>query len=357
MKQKNTSKNLDKKDTHNKKATKSGQIFRNFRKFSLGLSVGVASLFFIGSLQAAQNQKHVAITQITSHEALDKVHEGTIEGLRQSGYIEGENLKVTFSNANGDISIANQIATRFVELHPDAIVAIATPSAQACILPAAKNNIPLVFATVTDPIEAKLVPDLVNKPKDNVTGTINTSPIAEILSMIREVLPKISKLGLIINYSEPNSVNLLKQVESLAQKDGIKVVVASADTSASVADATSSLIGKVDALLLLQDNTVASALPGVISITNAHKVPVFSTYDEAAKKGALLGLAFNEFEIGVQTGKLTAKILDGSSAASLPVELPKALELSINLTTAEKLGIPLPQRILDQVNLRYPDSK
>ena len=101
------------------------------------------------------------------------------------------------------------------------------------------------------------------------------------------------------------------------------------------------MVGRVDAILLLQDNTVASALPALLKITNEHQIPVFSTYVDAVKDGAVAGLAFDEYAIGEQTGKMVVKVLKGAKAGELPVEDPTRFELMFNLDAARKLHIKI----------------
>lgn len=291
----------------------------------------------------------VAITQITSHDSLDQVNRGIVDALKAAGVQTND---ITFANAQGDMSIAAQIATKFAGQQPHIVIAIATPSAQACLNVLQKTNIPMVFATVSDPIEAKLVKSL-QHPEGQVTGTRNISPIKEQLTLLREVLPNLKSLGVVLDYGEGNSVSLLTMLIEEGKKMNINIIPAAADNSSMVGMAAQSIANRVDAFFLLQDNTVASALPVLLQIAKEKNIPVMATYVEAVESGALLGIAFDEYQIGLQTGRIAARILNGESPSDIPVENPSKLQLVFNLKTADSLGIKIPERLLKKADLLF----
>lgn len=296
--------------------------------------------------------KTIAITQIVRHESLDSVVQGIVDELAASGYQDKKTARVILENAQGNIVLAAQIAQRFVAEHPDVMIAIATPSAQTLVNAAKKTNIPIVFASITDPLQAKLVNDL-KHPGGNVTGTRNVAPIDKQIALIKQLLPQVKTIGLVINYGEANSVQMLKTVKEQASRLNIKVKVATAANSSEVQMATNSLVKQVDAFFLLQDNTVASALPTLLKIADQNKIPVFSTYISAVKKGALAGIALDEYVIGKQTGKIVVKILKGEKPGDIPVEDPNKIDFAINVDTAKKLNLKIGEPLLKQARLLH----
>jgi len=140
----------------------------------------------------------VAITQIVNHASLDKVRQGIIDELAKNGYEDNKSLHLIFKNAQGNVSIASQIAQQFVAEQPAVIVAIATPSAQAVVKAAQGTPLPIVFSSITDPVQAGLVSDL-KHPGKNVTGTRNVTPVEKEIQLIRQVLPQAKTLGIILN--------------------------------------------------------------------------------------------------------------------------------------------------------------
>lgn len=313
-----------------------------FLKFTLSTFV-----LFFSSLVSAQTT--VCITQIVAHEALDKVRQGTLDSLAQAGY-QAPNTRILFENAQGNMTLAAQIAHHFVAQKPDVIIAIATPSAQAAVSAARHTTIPVVFATITDPLQAKLVSNLAH-PGGRVTGTRNVTFIDKELALIHRIQPHIKTLGIILNYAEENSVRLLNEITTQAQKTGLQIKPISANGSGEVKAAAASLMPHVDAVLLLQDNTVASALPAVLQTAAKQQVPIYSAYLDAVKAGALAGIAADEYEIGKQTGKIAAAILQGKNPGDIAVQDPQSVKLGINLNTAKKLKITLNDDLLKQANL------
>ena len=315
--------------------------------FSLGVSTH--------SHAAATQAKTIAITQIVGHASLDKVRQGVIDELAANGYRDGKAAHITFQNAQGSVVVATQIAQHFVAEHPDVIVAIATPSAQAAVNAAKKTAIPVVFATVTDPIQAKLVTNL-QHPNGNVTGTRNITAVAKQLEQIKQLMPNIKTIGIVLNYGEVNSVQLLHTITEDAAKMNITVKAAATPSSAEAQTAANSIMGQVDALLLLQDNTVASALPAVLKVAEKNNTPVFSTFLDAVQAGALAGVAYDEYAIGKQTGKIVVQILRGKKPGDIAVTDPNNVETAINLTTAKQLHLNLSKETLKQFKVIYPTA-
>ena len=217
------------------------------------LVLAAAAILALGNFSFAADKVKVDITQIVAHPALDAVRKGVEDVLAQEGYKNGENLILNFQSAQGNISTATQIARQFVGDKPDVIVSIATPSAQTML--AATKNIPIVFSAVSDPVEAKLVPDM-KKPGGNITGVCDRSPVEEHIKLLKEIKPDLKKLGYLYNAAEANSVSTLNVLKKLAEKEGIEIIPSAAPKSSDVQAATRALIGKVDMIYVQTDNTL-----------------------------------------------------------------------------------------------------
>lgn len=312
------------------------------------LGVGLGSLLGKEIPEAREAMPLIAITQITSHETLDRIYQGVIDGLKEKGYTDGRGARILFANAHGDIGITVQIAQKFVAEKPAVIIAIATPSAQAVAKAISGTDLQLVFCAVTNPKAAGLVTDY-QHPGGNITGTLSSAPIAEQMDMIHEIMPELKNLGIVINFGEQNSVDLLNQVVSVAKEYGIKVLPAEANNSAGVAAATRSLISKVEAFILVQDNTVASALPSLLQIANDNHVPTFAVFTEAVQQGTMMEVAYDSYDIGVQTGYIAACVLEGVPAGSMEVVDPHKLVIKINKRVVDNLDMSLPAGLMKYV--------
>lgn len=285
----------------------------------------------------------VAVSQIVEHPALDATRQGLLDGLKAKGYEEGKNLEFDNKTAQGNPAIAVQIARQFVGENPDVLVGIATPTAQALV--SATKTIPIVFTAVTDPVGAKLVKQL-EQPGKNVTGLSDLSPVEQHVELIKEILPNVKSIGVVYNPGEANAVSLMELLKLSAAKHGIKLVEATALKSADVQSATQAIAEKSDVIYALIDNTVASAIEGMIVAANQAKTPVFGAATSYVERGAIASLGFDYYQIGVQTADYVAAILEGKEPGSLDVQVAKGSDLVINKTAAEQLGITIPEAVL-----------
>jgi len=287
----------------------------------------------------------IAVTQIVEHPSLNAVRDGLKAELEAQGYTEGETLTWDWQTAQGNPSTAAQIAQKFVGDAPDVIVAISTPYAQAAA--AATPDIPIVFSAVTDPLSAKLVATA-EAPGANVTGVSDLSPVAEHLALIQRIVPETETVGVVYNAGESNSVSLVALLKAAAEGQGIALEEATANNSAGVSTAVESLVDKVDAIYVPTDNTVASALEGVLQVGIENQLPVFAGDNDSVERGAIASLSFDYRAIGKDTGAIVTQILQGSNPGELPVVYPTNLELVVNPGAAAEMGIEIPAEVLDE---------
>ncbi|MBT4880830.1 MAG: ABC transporter substrate-binding protein [Alphaproteobacteria bacterium] len=299
----------------------------------------------IFGLSASKNieTKSLAITQIVAHPSLDAFRKGLIDGLEKLGYSEGKNLHITFENAQGNISLAAQIAQKFVGLDPSVIVAIGTPSAQAVLSANRDSNIPLVFGAVSDPVAANLVKDP-KKPDGFVTGTMDTPSTKEHLKLMKKLVPHLKHLAVLYNPGEPNSVKQVEELKTL--KKDITIVEIPVSKSSDALMATRTAVAKGEAIYVPLDNVVVSVIESVVKTARTDKIPVFTSEFESVKLGALATVGSSYFDQGVQTASIVAQILEGASPKSFPIEGPKKQQVYLNASSAKKLEISFPQDLL-----------
>lgn len=296
--------------------------------------------------------KTIAITQITSHPTLDLVRRGIEDTLANEGYDASHGWNIDYENPQGDLGTAAQIAQKFAASKPAVVIAITTPSAQIVAKALKKTNIPLIFTSVTDPIAAQLVQDL-EHPSDKITGTRNPVAIEPNLRLIRESCPNANSLGIILNYGEVNSVKALEKLKLLAPQFGFSVKPVGINKVSDIQQAFNSLSKKVDCILLQQDNTLASASASLIHMSIEAGIPIFATYMQAVKEGAVGGVAPEEYGIGVQTAKMAIKVLKGKDLSKIPVEDPEHRIIGVNLDTARELNIIFPTEVLRRTDIFY----
>ncbi|MCK5812890.1 MAG: ABC transporter substrate-binding protein [Cocleimonas sp.] len=314
------------------------------RRSLLSLLVSASVMLPIMSHVVNAADKHVAITQIVEHPALDACRKGVKDELAEQGFIAGKNLKWSFESAQGAPATAGQIAKKFAGDAPDVVVGIATPSAQA--LASSARHLQQVFSAVTDPVGAKLVKAMDKANGGNITGVSDLSPIDSHMALIKTIVPKAKKLGVIFNPGEANSVTLVELVKKHAPDHGLEVIEAGSPKSSDVLAATRSFVGKVDVIYVPTDNTVASALEAVIKVAIDAKIPVIAADTGSVKRGAIAAQGFNYYDLGRQTGKMVVAILKGKKAGEIQPEGVSKTELYVNPESAKLMGIVLSDELI-----------
>lgn len=294
--------------------------------FGLGVSAQVAE---------------VGIVQIVEHPALDAARTGFLQALDEQGI----QVNVSFHSAQGDFATAAAISQQFVADRKDLILAIATPAAQAAAH--ATEDIPIVFTAVTDPVAAGLVESW-EVPGKNVTGSSDMTPVARQLELLTEIAPQVKRVGIIFNPGESNSQVQVELAEQAATELGLTLVKAGVNSSAEVMQAASSLVGRVEALYVPTDNTVASAIDSVVLVAEDNDLPLIVGEDTLVERGALATLGINYFELGYEAGLLASKILSGADPAELSVTSQQEFAVALNLAAAEQIGLTFPQGLLEK---------
>lgn len=325
--------------------------FSRAKFLSLALAGLVTVLASCGSGEtgnSSADMPFVAVSQFVEHPSLDAVQEGLKDELSEAGYKEGENLRWEMLSAQANPATATQIAQKYAAAKPDVLVAIATPSAQSAVSEA--DNIPIVFSAVTDPLAAKLV-DNVEKPGGSVSGISDLSPVKEHLALIKEILPEAEKLGVIYSAGEDNSISIVNLLKDSAAASGFdEIKEATVASSSEVATAARSLVGAVDAIYVPTDNTVVSALESVVQVGKENRLPVFSGDTDSVERGAIASLGFNYYDIGIQTGEMVVRVLEGDKVGDMPVEFANVLKLHINPEAAKSMGVTLPESVLERAD-------
>lgn len=320
-----------------------------------------AMMMMLSMTACSQEQKNeegmykIGICQFAEHGSLDNCREGFIKGLAEEGLIEGENLILEVKNAAADMGTCTQINQSFVSDRVDMICAIATPAAQSAYNAAMEKDIPVIYTAITDPVTAELATED-KMPIGKVTGTSDVLPVEAQLQMIREILPTAKKIGILYTTSEANSVYTISQYEAYAPQYGFTIVKKGINTMADISLAAEDLLGKVDCLTNLTDNTVVSALPTILEMANEKKIPVFGSEIEQVKIGCLAAEGLEYVNLGIQTGKMAAKVLKGEAdIEQMAFETVTTNELYINEAVAQKLEITIPDTMMNRAVEKFTE--
>jgi putative tryptophan/tyrosine transport system substrate-binding protein len=301
-----------------------------------------------GNSQSSKAEYTIGIGQFAQHGSLDNCREGFLAGLKEEGIEEGKNLTVKYDNANADTGTATQIATNYVANKVDLICGIATPMAQSAYGAAREANIPVIFTAVTDPIIAELAKED-GSPVGEITGTSDKLPVKQQLEMIRKTLPDANNIGIMYTTSEVNSEAAIAEYKAAATEYGFEIVEGAITTSSDIPLVADDILGKVDCMTNITDNTVVSGLPVILSKAKEKNIPVFGSEVEQVKIGCLAAVGLDYFELGKQTGVMAAKVLKGEKKASeINFEIIEEGSFYGNTAVASQLGITIPAEFTDK---------
>lgn len=295
---------------------------------------------------SSDKQYTIGIVQIMEHASLNTIRDAIIDRLEELGYKDGENCKIDCQQANGEVSNVASILQSFEGEGCDVIIAITTPCAQTAA--PYSEKIPVVFSAVTDPVAAGIVDSLENTGA-NITGTSDALDIEKILDFALTVTPDIETLGYLYNSGEANSVACLEQVKAYCEDKGIEVKEAAVSNSSEVQIAVESLCTDADAIFTPNDNTIAGAMGIVAQVSNGANIPLYVGADSMVKDGGLGTVGIEYTDLGIETANMVDLILKGEKEASeIPVKVfNEDLSTYINKTTAEEIGITIPEEIAD----------
>lgn len=284
----------------------------------------------------------IGINQFADHGSLDNCREGFIEGLRQSGFVEGENVEFSYENANTDPGIAAQIAGNQVANGVDLICAIATPAAQASYNAAEPKGIPVIYTAISDPVAAGLATEE-NGAGLAVTGTSDLLPLDEQVAMIRQLMPEAKTIGVLYTTSEENSISNIARLEEIVKEYDFTLVTKGISAPADIPMAADAILNQVDCLTNLTDNTVVNSLSVILDKANAKGIPVFGSEVEQVKLGCAAAANIDYYKLGIMTGKMAAEVLNGRDITTIPYETITDNEIVVNSEVLANFGLTVPE--------------
>ncbi|MDY7284608.1 ABC transporter substrate-binding protein [Streptococcus suis] len=311
----------------------------------------VAALFMTQkeqrNLSTSTEKVKIGVLQFVPHDSLDEIYKGIKAELEEGGYTTTDNLEIDFMNAEGDQSQVQTMSKKLVDNGNELLIGIATPAAQG--LANATTELPIIMGAVTDPVGANLVTDLKN-PGGNITGVSDQTPVADTVSLIKEITPDAKTIGVLYSSNEDNSKIQVAEFKAAAEEAGYTVLeyaVASSNEIAATVEVASS---KADVLFTPVDNTVASAFSTVVSVANKTKTPIFTSVEDMVEGGGIASVTLSQYDLGVATGKMAAKILDGANPADTPVQIFNEGTVVVNQKVAKELGITLSDDVISKAS-------
>jgi putative tryptophan/tyrosine transport system substrate-binding protein len=264
------------------------------------------------------------------------------KGLKEAGYIEGQNATIEYRWAEGQYDRLPALAADLVRRKVTVIAAMSTPAAQAA--KTATSTVPIVFATGDDPIKLGLVSSL-NRPGGNATGVSNMSVElgSKQLGLLRELIPGTTAIAALMNPNFPGTERQLRDLEAAARALGLQLIVLSASTESEIdaAFATMAQQGS-SALFLGADPFFNARRDQIVALAARNAIPAIYSFREFAVAGGLMSYGTDFADSYRQAGIYTGRIVKGEQPADLPVQRSTKFEFVINFKTAKALGLAVP---------------
>ncbi|MEH2493391.1 ABC transporter substrate-binding protein [Bradyrhizobium sp. AZCC 2230] len=320
-------------------------MMRSSLKWLLAVATSLALLTPAPRAQAqpAGQPTRIAIAMFGPHPTLQQV----VEGFKQEIAAQGINAIYDEGNVNFDRSLAPQLLTRMAAANPALMLTVTTPMTQAARQVLASRNFPIVFAPVTDPVAAKLVPSWEHGDA-LMTGVSNIPDLDATCDFIKTLLPSATRLGIAYNPGDDSDVAFVNKLEKIVGSHGLQLVKVGIDNANDIAPRLQSLQGRADALFVPASSLLQPAAATIASVTNRIKLPVFnSNTTQVVDHQFLAALSVDWGRIGVNAGRMAADILKGKKPVDLPVSLPSRAdhEMKISARRMSDLGLTLPDSL------------
>ncbi|SIO47367.1 putative ABC transport system substrate-binding protein [Bradyrhizobium erythrophlei] len=315
------------------------------REFILALG-GVVAAIPVASAQQA-TMPTIGFLDSGFAKGMDAYLDGFRRGLKETGYAEGENVAIVFRWSEGRMDQLKTFAAELAARPVDVIVGSRGP-APGLAAKAATSTIPVVFQTGSDPVEIGLVASM-NRPGGNVTGVtrMSTALIPKRLGVLRELVPGMSKLALLVNPNGPQTAEQIRDMQEPTRALGLQLHIVEAGNESEL-EATFAEARKVNAqaLIVASDNLFIGARGRVVEQAAQHALPTIYFEPESVRAGGLMCYSASLADSFRQAGVYAGRILRGAKPAELPVLQPDKFELILNLKTAKALGLTVPPTLL-----------
>jgi putative ABC transport system substrate-binding protein len=271
------------------------------------------------------------------------------QGLKEAGFVEGQNVAIEFRSAEGRHDRLPALLAELIGRQVAVIVAN-TPSALAA--KAATTTVPIVFGTGSDPVRDGLVTSL-NRPGGNITGIVFISSLlgAKRLELLRQLAPKAKTIAMLVHPNSPNTEAERRDVQAAAATIGQQLLVLDVNNARDIETAFATFVERGAAALLVGSGAfLNSNRERIIGLAARHALPASYSLREFAAEGGLMSYGASVTDAYRQVGIYAGRILKGEKPADMPVQQATKIELTVNLKTAKALGLTMPQSLLQQAD-------
>jgi ABC-type uncharacterized transport system substrate-binding protein len=291
----------------------------------------------------------VDLVYMTPHKLFDEAIVGVRKALASQGFVDGKNLRLSITHANGDMSIMQQVASNAAATDADLVMALSTP-ALAAVAGRVKDK-PVIFAEVTEPVGAGAGKSFTDH-LPNVTGAVAPAPLEGGFAWLLKLYPGIKKIGMIYTPSEPNVMTEVRVAEEFAKKYGFTLVRRAANNPSEVAEALTSVISEgIDAFFIEGDNSIMAAESLIVSTCRKHAIPILADDESEMGGGSLLACGVSPEGNGHFGGLIAARVLLGEHPSTIPFTPSTAADISLDFAPAAQLGLVFPTQLLREASI------
>ena len=304
----------------------------------VALSLLILSTFT--NSQKDSNIPLIAIANYGPHSSLQETIDGLKAKLTQLGYVENKTIRYEITDVNFETSLIIQMLTKLKSSKPRIMVAISTPVAQA-----AKNtikDIPVVYADITDPVEAGLVSD---NPNSNITGASDKQDLSLILQLAKQLLPSAKKIGVLYSTAEANDLSLVNMLIKNGQELGLEVISVSVEHTRDVVTRMKLFKDKVDFIYTGSSGAIQASLPAIASTAQALQLPLFNfNGEEVITHTALASYGVSHKQVGANAAIIIDKLLNGEKAGNIKPTYPTEEDHKafISRRRSNQMGLKIP---------------
>ena len=316
------------------------------RKFLATLGGAAAAWPCNGFAQSPPKRPLIGFLGAGSKTAAARYYSGFLLGMRELGYLEGRDYGFEDRYADGDVSRMPSLAEELVRLKPDVIVASATAGALAA--KQASTSIPIVGVNLTDPVNFGLVASEA-RPGTNVTGILAQleGMAGKQVEIALDLMPGTSKVGVLVDVDNPSNVVQLREVEAATGKLGVSTVPVDVRTVDKIGAAIQRFVReRVSVVIVLAAARFLDARRRIASFALASRLPTVSTFREHVEDGGLISYGIDVRQNYRRAAYFVDRVLKGEKPGDLPVQFPTKVELVVNVTTAEAIGLTIPPTLL-----------
>ena len=316
------------------------------RLFCFALSAVLFALCVSVGAQQPKNVRRVGYLNLGASSSAGPNLKAFQQGLRELGYVEGENIRVEYRYAEGSVESLAKLAAELVNLKVEVIVATSTQAIDAARR--TTKTIPIVFPITIDPVASAFVASLA-RPGGNLTGltTLNQDVAGKRVELLKEAIPRISRVAALSNPTNSGSLFALKETETAANHLGIRTQILKVRSAHELEGTFRAAIKEqAGALIVIPDNLFNTRSERISDLATKSRLPIMSGDSRSVNAGGLMYYGANLPDLFRRTATYVDKILKGAKPADLPVEQPKKFEFVINLKTAKQIGLIIPPNVL-----------